>query len=165
VSGFSSRRPGHNRRCLQVRFFLDDLTLEQDFLRVLRFPVLSSFHHCSILIYHCPHEVCDSPDQATHYHTLDSKLGSSCLTRHLSELGVEVIWHMMIIALMMEAVSTSETLVNFYQTTWRNIPEDSHLVLEFNFGSFQLIPCSGALHDKLIICQLVSKFPTFYGTR
>jgi hypothetical protein len=31
------------------------------------------------------------------------------------------------IALMMEAVSTSETSVNFYQTTQRNIPEDSHL--------------------------------------
>jgi hypothetical protein len=30
-------------------------------------------------------------------------------------------------ALMMEAVSTSETPVNFYQTTLRNIPEDSHL--------------------------------------
>jgi hypothetical protein len=32
-----------------------------------------------------------------------------------------------IIVLMIEAVSTSETSVNFYQTTWRNIPEDSHL--------------------------------------
>jgi hypothetical protein len=31
------------------------------------------------------------------------------------------------IALMMEAPSTSETLVNFYQTTRRNIPEDNHL--------------------------------------
>jgi hypothetical protein len=30
-------------------------------------------------------------------------------------------------ALMMETVSSSETLVNFYQTTWCNIPEDSHL--------------------------------------
>jgi glycyl-tRNA synthetase alpha subunit len=30
-------------------------------------------------------------------------------------------------ALMMEAVSTSETSVNFYQTTRGNIPEDSHL--------------------------------------
>jgi hypothetical protein len=30
-------------------------------------------------------------------------------------------------AMMMEAVSTSETSVNFYQTTRRNIPEDSHL--------------------------------------
>jgi hypothetical protein len=30
-------------------------------------------------------------------------------------------------ALMMEAASTSETSVNFYQSTRRNIPEDSHL--------------------------------------
>jgi hypothetical protein len=29
------------------------------------------------------------------------------------------------IALMVEAVSTSETSVNFYQTTWRNNPEDN----------------------------------------
>jgi hypothetical protein len=32
-----------------------------------------------------------------------------------------------IIALMMEAASTSETSVNFYQTLRRNNPEDSHL--------------------------------------
>jgi hypothetical protein len=32
-----------------------------------------------------------------------------------------------IIVLMMEAASTSETLVNFYQTTWHDNPEDSHL--------------------------------------
>jgi hypothetical protein len=31
------------------------------------------------------------------------------------------------IALMMEAARTSETLVNFYQTTWRYNPEESHL--------------------------------------
>jgi hypothetical protein len=30
-------------------------------------------------------------------------------------------------ALMMEAVSTSETSVNIYQTKWHNIPEDSHI--------------------------------------
>jgi hypothetical protein len=30
---------------------------------------------------------------------------------------------------MMEAASTSETSVNFYQTTWRNNPEDSHLLI------------------------------------
>jgi hypothetical protein len=30
-------------------------------------------------------------------------------------------------ALMMEAASTSETSVNFYQATWCNNPEDSHL--------------------------------------
>jgi hypothetical protein len=28
---------------------------------------------------------------------------------------------------MMEAISTSESSVSFYQTTRRNIPEDSHL--------------------------------------
>jgi hypothetical protein len=32
-----------------------------------------------------------------------------------------------IITLMMGEASTSETSVLFYQTTWRNIPEDSHL--------------------------------------
>jgi hypothetical protein len=32
-----------------------------------------------------------------------------------------------IIREMMEAVSTSETLLNFYKTTWHNIPEDSLL--------------------------------------
>jgi hypothetical protein len=31
------------------------------------------------------------------------------------------------IDLIMEAENTSETSVNFYQTTRRNIPEDSHL--------------------------------------
>jgi hypothetical protein len=31
---------------------------------------------------------------------------------------------------MMEAASTSETLVNFYQTTQRYNPEDSHLPAE-----------------------------------
>jgi hypothetical protein len=32
-----------------------------------------------------------------------------------------------LITLMMEAASTSETSVNFYHTTQRNNPEDSHL--------------------------------------
>jgi hypothetical protein len=30
-------------------------------------------------------------------------------------------------AMMMKAVSTSEMSVNFYQITWCNIPDDSHL--------------------------------------
>jgi hypothetical protein len=33
----------------------------------------------------------------------------------------------LLISLMMEAANTSETSVNFYQTTRRSIPEDSHL--------------------------------------
>jgi hypothetical protein len=39
----------------------------------------------------------------------------------------EVLTTSIIIVLMMEAVSTSKTSVNFYDTTRRNIPEDSHL--------------------------------------
>jgi hypothetical protein len=34
-----------------------------------------------------PHDVCDSPDQAAHYHTLGPKLGASSLTRHLAGIG------------------------------------------------------------------------------
>jgi hypothetical protein len=30
-----------------------------------------------------PHEVCDCPDQAAHYHNLGPKLGASLLTRHI----------------------------------------------------------------------------------
>jgi hypothetical protein len=39
----------------------------------------------------------------------------------------------MTIALMMEAVSTSEMSVNFYQTTRRKILEDSHLLENVRF--------------------------------
>jgi hypothetical protein len=49
-----------------------------------------------------------------------------------------------VIALMMEAASTSETSVNFYQTTRRNNPEDSHLQEIPCFFSTPARPCS---HD------------------
>jgi hypothetical protein len=42
---------------------------------------------------------------------------------------------------MMEAARSSETLVNFYQTSWRYNPEDSHLhthCLE-NLKSFPIV--------------------------
>jgi hypothetical protein len=42
-------------------------------------------------------------------------------------LAASIIVVMRLIALMMEAASTSEMSVNFYQTAWRNNPEDSHL--------------------------------------
>jgi hypothetical protein len=35
---------------------------------------------------------------------------------------------------MMETVSMSETSMNFYQTTWRSNPEDSHLQKTFFFA-------------------------------
>jgi hypothetical protein len=38
---------------------------------------------------------------------------------------MDVFW--VVIVLIMEAASTSETFVNFYQTTRRYNPEDSHL--------------------------------------
>jgi mannose/fructose-specific phosphotransferase system component IIA len=41
--------------------------------------------------------------------------------------GVSEVLTALNITLMMEAASTSETSANFYQTTRRNIPEDSHL--------------------------------------
>jgi hypothetical protein len=46
----------------------------------------------------------------------------------------------LLIALMMEAAArTSETLVNFYQTTRRYNPEDSHLNLNFVWLSIRLV--------------------------
>jgi hypothetical protein len=39
--------------------------------------------------------------------------------------------------LMMEAVSTSETSVSFYETTQCNIPEDSHLDIREDPGKFR----------------------------
>jgi len=41
-----------------------------------------------------------------------------------------------IITLMMEAVSTSETSVNFSVTTWRYFPEDSKLHCGIQFEDF-----------------------------
>jgi hypothetical protein len=61
------------------------VTLEQDFpLLVIITPLL----HTNLSP---PHEVCNSPDQAAHYHTLGPKLGASSLTRHLAGLGLMVV--------------------------------------------------------------------------
>jgi hypothetical protein len=47
---------------------------------------------------------------------------------HLIALKMTAFWDdSHIIAVMKKAASTSETSVNFYQTTRRNNPEDSHL--------------------------------------
>jgi hypothetical protein len=47
----------------------------------------------------------------------------------------EVLTASIVRALVMEAVRTSEMLVNFYQTTWHYNPEDSHLYLKIVCGS------------------------------
>jgi hypothetical protein len=65
-----------------VGFVVDKVVLGQVFLRVLRFypaniiPPLLHIHLSS------PREVCDSSDQAAHYHHLGPKLRTSFLTRH-----------------------------------------------------------------------------------
>jgi hypothetical protein len=65
-----------------VGFVVDKVALEQAFLQVFQFspaniipPLLHN--HLSP-----PHEVCDSSDQAAHYHHLGPKLGASFLTQH-----------------------------------------------------------------------------------
>jgi hypothetical protein len=45
----------------------------------------------------------------------------------------------LVIVLMMEALSTFGILVNFYQTTWCNNPEDGHLQLERGVENVRLM--------------------------
>jgi hypothetical protein len=45
----------------------------------------------------------------------------------MASMKMTVFWDVPLIDLMMEAASTSKTSLNFYQTTRRNTPEDSHL--------------------------------------
>jgi hypothetical protein len=82
VAGLSQRRPGFATGSIHVGSVVDKVALGQVFLRVLRFPLSVSFRHCSVFIYHRPHEVCDSSDQAAHYHHLGPKLGDSFMTRN-----------------------------------------------------------------------------------
>jgi hypothetical protein len=39
---------------------------------------------------------------------------------------------------MMDASRTSETMVNFYQTTWHYNPEESHLKKHFNSNAINI---------------------------
>jgi hypothetical protein len=61
---------------------------------------------------------------------------------------VEVYWHFKcsycITALMMEAASASKMSVNFYQTTWCNNPEDSHLFPDM------LVTVSSEMHYNMM---------------
>jgi hypothetical protein len=60
-----------------------------------------------------------------------------------------------IIVLMMEAASTSQTMVNFYQTTWHNNRADSHLrtccreILNFTM-KMQIMPVSNVVIFKVL---------------
>jgi hypothetical protein len=49
-------------------------------------------YHSTIAPYSsAPHEVCESSDQAAHYHTFGPKLGASSLARHLAGTEVRII--------------------------------------------------------------------------
>jgi hypothetical protein len=54
------------------------------------------------------------------------------------------------VALMMEAVSTSEISVSFYETTRRNIAEDGHLLYDF---------CTGLHTIEMILCTYLDSTP------
>jgi hypothetical protein len=74
VAGLSSRWPGFAPGSVPVGFVVDKVALGH----VIVIPLLLHTHLSP------PHEVCDSSDQAEHYHTLGPKLGASTLTLHLA---------------------------------------------------------------------------------
>jgi hypothetical protein len=61
---------------------VDKVALGQVFLRVLRFSPASIIPPLLHIHLSLPHVVCDSSDQAAHYHHLGPKLGASFLTQH-----------------------------------------------------------------------------------
>jgi hypothetical protein len=93
------------------------------FFHCHRFPILifiSVFNHSSTLL------------SNTHIPLLPK---FQCVVLHIFQLvtgnqlfSPSVFFHSLFLALMMEAARTSETLVNFYQTTRHYNPEDSHLL-------------------------------------
>jgi hypothetical protein len=66
---------------IHVGFVVDNVTLGQAFLRVLRFPPANIIPPLLHIHPSPPHEVCHSSDQAAHYHHLGPKLGASFLIR------------------------------------------------------------------------------------
>jgi hypothetical protein len=65
-----------------VGFVVDKVALGQVFLQVLRFSPANIIPPLLHIHLSPPHEVCDSSNQATHYHHLSPKLGASFLTWH-----------------------------------------------------------------------------------
>jgi hypothetical protein len=82
VAGLSPRRPGFAPGSIHVGFVVDKVALGQVFLRILRFSPSNIIPPLLHIHLSPPHEVCDSSDQAAHYHRLGPKLGASFLTRH-----------------------------------------------------------------------------------
>jgi hypothetical protein len=59
-----------------VIFVVDEVAMEQDFFKVFRFfPAYHNLTTAPHTYMSQPHEVCASPDEAAHCHTLGHKLG------------------------------------------------------------------------------------------
>jgi hypothetical protein len=82
VTGLSLQRAGFLPKSIHVGFVVDKVALGQVFLRVLRFSPVIIIPPLLHIHLSPPHEVCDSSDQAAHYHHLGPELGVSFLTRH-----------------------------------------------------------------------------------
>jgi hypothetical protein len=82
VAGLSPWRPGFAPGSIHVGFVVDRVALWQVFLRVLRFTAANIIPPLLHIHLSPPHEVCESSDQAAHYHHLGPKLGASFLTLH-----------------------------------------------------------------------------------
>jgi hypothetical protein len=85
------RRPGFEPGSVHVGFVMGKFSQVQVFLCVLLFSpvnIVPLLLHTHLLL---PHEVCDSSDQAAHYHTLGPKLGASALTRHFAGTEEKII--------------------------------------------------------------------------
>jgi hypothetical protein len=67
-------------------------------------------------------------------------------------------WRCLLIALMMETASSSETSVNWYQTTRRNNPEDSHLLYNIHC-LLHTVHILSFTHLNLNVCNDISSAP------
>jgi hypothetical protein len=77
VAGLSPQRPGFAPGSIHVGFVVEKVALGSSSVSPANIiPPLLHIHLSS------PHGVCDSSDQAAHYHHLGPKLGASFLTRH-----------------------------------------------------------------------------------
>jgi hypothetical protein len=82
VVGLSPQWPEFAPGSIHEGFVVDKVALGQVFLRVLQFYPVSIIPPLLHINLSPPHDLCDSSEQASHYHHLGPKLGASFLTRH-----------------------------------------------------------------------------------
>jgi hypothetical protein len=57
-------------------------------------------------------------------------------------------WEVLTTYLATEAVNTSETSANFYETTHRNIPQDSHIFVSVSINGFIKMDAEGKFRNS-----------------